>query len=398
MALEISVLDLSESAGAGFAASLFADHGARVYLVERPPDGANLRRSGPPELGDDWWDIVGRNKRSFAFDPAHPEAAPVMMRLLTRVDVVITDIGRPRWAADPWLRLLDQISASPPLVLDLFPTGADRPDLWFWDTASVFAGAVSGMAALTGYETGPPVQPEMPLAEYLGGVLAAAGALAELRAARLRNTAPADFPVAMHEAVQRAIEWQVPIATAFGRPEPRIGNRFPLSAGVSNMHRTGDGKYLAVSAATQAVASRLIRMIGDDTLARDERFASPQARANNMDALYRVIDGWIDERSADEVLAAAEDADVVIGRIYSVDDILVDPQISVRGNIVYSDRQVPMPAPLPLVGGVAPVIGAAPRIGEHSMEVLKLAGLGADEIVRLAASRVIWTPMDEMPT
>ena len=388
--LDIAVLEISQSVGAGFAGSLLADFGARVYVAERPPHGASLRSLGPKELGADWWDIVGRNKRSLAIDPAHRDAAPVVTRLLSSMDMVITDIGKPAWASDHWLRLLDGISPQP-LVVDLFPTGADRPDLWPWSIAPELTGATTGMVALTGYEFGPPVQPEMPLAEYLAGTLAAAGAMAELRKARLAKTRPIHLPVATHEAVQRAIEWQVPVAAVLGRPEPRIGNQFPLSAGVSNMHRTKDGRYVALSAATQAVASRLLTMIGGETLDRDERFASPQARAGNMSALYQIIDEWIAQRTADETFAAAEDADVVIGPIYSVDDILADAQIAARDNVMNSERKVPMPAVLPSISSIKPNVPiAAPTIGQHSGEALDFAGYSEAEIERMKASRLIW--------
>ena len=46
-------------------------------------------------------------------------------------------------------------------------------------------------------------------------------------------------------------------------------------------------------------------MIGGETLDRDERFASPQARASNMNALYQIVDEWIAQRTADEAFAAA---------------------------------------------------------------------------------------------
>ena len=397
-ALDIAVLEISQSAAAGFASSLLADFGACVYIAERPPHGTSLRDLGPKELGSDWWDIVGRNKRSLAIDPAHRDAAPVMTRLLSRLDLVITDVGKPAWASDPWLRLLGGISPQP-LVVDLFPTGADRRDLWPWSVAPELTGAVTGMLALTGYESGPPVQPEMPLAEYLAGMLAAAGALAELRKARLARTQPVHLPVATHEAVQRAIEWQLPVATVLGHAEPRIGNRFPLNAGVSNMHRTKDGRHVALSAATQVVASRLLTMIGGEHLDGDERFASPMARSSNMNALYQIIDEWVAARTADEVFAAAQEADVVIGPIYSVDDILADAQIAARDNVVQSERQVPMPAVLPSISNVVPgVPAAAPLIGQHSAEALRFAGYSETEIERLEASRVIWNDRRRVPS
>ena len=157
------------------------------------------------------------------------------------------------------------------------------------------------------------------------------------------------------------------------------------------MHRTRDGRHIALSAATQVVASRLLTMIGGEHLDGDERFASPMARASNMNALYQIIDEWVAARTADEVFAAAQEADVVIGPIYSVDDILADAQIAARNNVVRSERQVPMPAVLPSISNVVPgVPAAAPLIGQHSAEALRLAGYSEIEIERLEASRVIW--------
>jgi crotonobetainyl-CoA:carnitine CoA-transferase CaiB-like acyl-CoA transferase len=157
------------------------------------------------------------------------------------------------------------------------------------------------------------------------------------------------------------------------------------------MHRTKDGKYVALSAATQAVASRVLVMIGGEALDRDQRFASPQARAGSMNALYRIIDEWIAGRTADEVFAAAQEADVVVGPIHSVDDMLADPQIAARDNIMHSARQVPMPAVLPWISNVTPSDPAAsPMIGQHSAEALEFAGYSKAEVECIEVSGLIW--------
>lgn len=388
--LNVSVLDLSQSPGAGFATSLLADFGARVYLAEKPPHGSALRAIGPIELGDRWWDIIARNKRSIAIDPSRAGAESVVARVLASVDMVMTDIGKPNWAADPWLRHVEAV-LKPPLVVDLFSTGADRPERWPWSIAPELSSAATGMLAITGFEGGPPMQPEMPLAEYLSGALAATGALAELRRAKRDDVPPVNLPVGLHEAVLRAIEWQVPVATAFGKAEGRIGNRFPMNAGVSNMHRTRDGKHVALSAATQAVAERLMIMIGGKELAQDPRFASPMTRLDHMPALYESIDTWVAQRTAEEVFAAAREADVVIGPIYTVDDILADRQIAARGNIVRSERGVPMPGVVPTVSNTRPAVhGPGPSIGQHTAEALELAGYIENDIARLHEAGVIW--------
>ena len=276
-------------------------------------------------------------------------------------------------------------------MVDLFPTGADHPDLWPWSIAPELTGATTGMVALTGYNSGPPVQPEMPLAEYLAGTLAAAGAMAELRKARLAKTRPIHFPVATHEAVQRAIEWQVPVAAVLGRPEPRIGNRFPAQRR-RLQHAPHQRRQIRCAVGGDAGCRQ--PAVDHDrrrALDRDERFASPQARAGNMSALYQIIDEWIAQRTADETFDAAEDADVVIGPIYSVDDILADAQIAARDNVMNSERKVPMPAVLPSISSVKPNVPiAAPTIGQHSGEALDFVGYSEAEIERMKASRLIW--------
>ena len=132
-ALDVVVLEISQSAGAGFAASLLADFGARVYIAETPPAGSRLRTAGPRQVGPGWWDIVARNKRSLAIDVTRPDAAPVMTRLLSGVNMVITDIGKPNWPSDPCCLL---IMPAPAGRRCLSP-GADRPDLWPWSTPRI---------------------------------------------------------------------------------------------------------------------------------------------------------------------------------------------------------------------------------------------------------------------
>ncbi|MBK9609423.1 MAG: CoA transferase, partial [Betaproteobacteria bacterium] len=138
----------------------------------------------------------------------------------------------------------------------------------------------------------------------MGGTLAS-GALAKLHCALAGKAQSWRLPVALHEAVQRMIEWQVPVASLYGRAEPRNGNNFPMNAGVSNMHRTADGRFVAISAANQAVAYRLLRMIGGDALAQDPRFDSPATRFRNMTPLYAILDAWIGARTLAEVEALA---------------------------------------------------------------------------------------------
>jgi crotonobetainyl-CoA:carnitine CoA-transferase CaiB-like acyl-CoA transferase len=318
----LTVLEVADTLGAAFAVSLLADYGATAIVCE-PPEGSKLRRLGPTAIDEARWKILARNKQSIAADWTHPDQAALIGRLLAQADMLVTDLAKPQRAGNPWFTVLDTIpEAERPLIVEVFPTGADRPELWPYASRPEFAGAASGMMALTGHTGKTPIQAEAPLTDYLAGTLAATKALTALRKARLTDARPATVSTPLHQAVQRMIEWQTPVATAKGRAETRMANNFPMNAGIANMHPTGDNKYVAISAVTQATAMRLMHMVGGPELCADPRFATAEARSGGLAELYARIDAWTGARTTREIQETAAAHDVVLGPIYTTDDAL----------------------------------------------------------------------------
>jgi crotonobetainyl-CoA:carnitine CoA-transferase CaiB-like acyl-CoA transferase len=368
----LTVLEVAGTLGAAFAGSMLADYNATVIVCE-PPEGTALRRLGPASLAKARWHILARNKSPLAADWSNLGNADLMHRLLRLADMLIVDIAKPEQAGSPWFAMLDSMpEAERPLVVEVFPTGADKPDLWPYSRRPEFAGAASGMMALTGHTGKTPIQAEAPLTDYLAGTLAATRALMELRKARLTGAPPATVSTPLHQAVQRMIEWQTPVATAKGRAETRMANNFPMNAGIANMHPTGDGKYVAISAVTQATAMRLMNMVGGPELCADPRFATAEARSSGLADLYAQIDRWTGARTTREIQETAAAQDVVLGPIYTTDDVLADEQIAARGNIV-TVGGVPMPSVTPRLSSLEPDIRHPGRdIGQNSAEILAL--------------------------
>lgn len=287
--------------------------------------------------------------------------------------MIVTDVAPGQRAGHPWLR---HVAALPrkPLMVDLFATGADLPHLWPWSSRADMTAAATGQMALTGHAGAEPLQPEVPLAEYLGGALGALRAVAELRRGAQGHGAR-DVALPLHVAMQRMIEWQVPMATAMGKAEHRRGNPYPLGFSVSNMHLARDGKYVAVSAASEATAGRLLEMIGGRALREDPRFATLEGRRRNIAQLFRLLDDWIGARDLEQVLTEAAAHDVVMGAIHDAQDILQDEHMRSRGNVVHGTgayaRPLPMPGVVPRVTGWrAPVPSAGPALGAHTAEAL----------------------------
>ncbi len=313
------VLELSDTPGAAFAASLMADFGAQVFVGE-PKDGTPLRKLGP--AGGVLWKILARNKKSVVLDN--------LEEALRTADVLITDRATPPAA---WEKLP---AHERPLLVEVFPTGADRPDLWTGTPRSEFAAAAAGMMALTGEENGPAQQPEGPLADYLAGALAAARAFGALRLTHMTGEIAEPIAMALHQAVQRLIEWQLPVASAFGKAEVRRGNSFPLNAGIANMHRCKEGIYVAISAVTQVTAERLMQMIGGDALRTDPRYATSAARQKDLSVLYKIIDDWVGARTLAEVEAAAAASDVILGPVFTTTEILASKHMAAA---IHTSRQ-----------------------------------------------------------
>jgi crotonobetainyl-CoA:carnitine CoA-transferase CaiB-like acyl-CoA transferase len=224
-------------------------------------------------------------------------------------------------------------------------------------------------------------------------MLAAAAALFEQRAAALEGRAPTPLGFALHEGLMRMIEWQLPVASAQGRAELRCGNRFPMNSNIGNVFRTRDGGLLTVSAATNSVAERLLRMIGGEALAGDPRFRTQADRRAHMDEIEARIAEWMARHDTAEALALVQANDVVVGPIRDAAELMADPHVAARGDIV----EVPMPG-----GGTLPMPGAMPRglggavrhagpaPGADSDSVLAALGFDADDIAALRQKGVIW--------
>ena len=367
------ILELENSLSGAFTGKLFAKFGAKVFMNEPSKEGNQTRYLVPSSYQKAWWESLSRNKKSIRVDPTSTKIS--VTDILSCVDIVITDIGPSQWKYDPWLKHYERC-AQKPLVIDIFPSGVDMKELWQGLPLAEFTAANSGMMNLTGWEDGPPAGVEAPIAEYLSGVMAASGALAELNYARQNNSIPRPIQMGMHEAVLRMIEWQLPISRLQNKPVIRNGNNFPMNAGISNMPMTKDGKHIAISAASQEVAIRLLNLIGGPELANDPDYANPEARSKNMLELYKKLNAWVASKTQEEILILAEQADIVVGPVLNSQDILNDPLFKDRGNLKHSQNQEALTYhtyDIPKISGVDQALyQQAPDIGMHTQEFFDL--------------------------
>jgi crotonobetainyl-CoA:carnitine CoA-transferase CaiB-like acyl-CoA transferase len=128
------------------------------------------------------------------------------------------------------------------------------------------------------------------------------------------------------EPIMAAVGPGPTIYQQLGIIERRHGNRSTNNA-PRNMYRTSDGSWVAISTSSQAIAERVLRLVGHPEVIDEPWFGSGRGRVEHVDALDSYVGDWIADRSRDEVLRAFADAGAAIGPVYDAEDIVSDPHV-----------------------------------------------------------------------
>ncbi|MDQ2804035.1 MAG: CoA transferase, partial [Pseudomonadota bacterium] len=185
-------------------------------------------------------------------------------------------------------------------------------------------------------------------------------------------------------AAQHAVTGAVP---------PRSGSRSTLSC-PRNVYRCRDGRYVSLSASVQAVAERLFHAIGRPELIHDARFATNEARVSHDDLLDPIIAEFIAELTRDEALEHFARADVTVGPILDIAELVEHPYVRDREVLAsYPDPDIgrlPMHGVSPRLSGTPGAIHApAPALGAHTGELLAELGYSAAVMDELGRSGVL---------
>ena len=200
--------------------------------------------------------------------------------------------------------------------------------------------------------------------------------------------------LSLYESVLRVMEWTVAGFDRLGVVRARTGNRLANSAPLDN-YATSDGRYVCIAAAGDVLFPRLAKAIGRPDLLEDERFSSLGARAQNADAINEIVAAWCAARPLDEIERTLVEAQVPVSGVYSIDQIVDDPQVRARDSIVTVEDPVLGPvrqqAPVPRLDRTpARIARGAPRLGEHNEEIyLGLLGMDRPEYDDLMRDGVV---------
>ena len=388
----VRVLELGTLIAAPFATRILADFGAEVVKVESPGEGDPLRSWGQvPEQLSLWWSVQARNKRSITVDLRRPNGQEVVRRLARASHVVVENFRPGR--LDAWGLGFEQLRAeNPRLVMvrisGFGQTGPYRHRPGFGNIAE----CMGGLRYITGHAEGPPLRVGVSIGDHIAALYSVIGALMALRHAE-REGAGQVVDVALTESIFSFLEGILPEYGATGRVRERSGNDLH-NAAPSNVYRTADDVWMAISGNGDSIFQRLMRAIGRDDLAADPGLQSNPGRVRRVREIDAAIGAWAEARTAAEVTAALEAADVPFGPVYSVADIAEDPQYRERGMVLeVADPRygtVSQPGVMPKLsatpGGVE---RAGPELGVDTDDVLRSVGYDEREIERLRADGVV---------
>ncbi|WP_428031993.1 CaiB/BaiF CoA transferase family protein [Ancylobacter sp.] len=389
----IRVIELGNLIAAPFAARLMAEFGAEVIKVEAPGEGDPLRKWRKLHEGTSlWWYLQSRNKKSVAINMRLPEGQEVVRRLVREADVLIENF-RPgtleRWGLG-WETLK---AINPNLVMvRISGFGQDGPYRERPGFGAV-GEAMGGMRFTTGEPDRPPARTGISIGDSLAALHAVMGALMALLHIKSGRGTGQVVDVSLFESVFNMMESLVPEFDAFDFVRTRSGGALPGIA-PSNSYPTAEGTYVIVAGNGDGIFRRLMGAIGRDDLASDPRLASNNGRVTHVEEIDGAITDWTSRHSLDEVTAALDRAEVPNGRIYSVADIVDDPQYLARDMILPSilpdGLKVKMPGIVPKLSATPGAVNwLGPALGEHTATVLATLGYGAAEIAALVAAGAV---------
>ena len=386
----VRALDLSRLVAGNTLTQVLGDFGAEVVKVE-PPSGDTLRdwRTGGVDTN---WKLYGRNKKSLCLELRKAEARELLLRLVPGAALFIESF-RPG--------TLEEMGLAPELLLEKNPTlvivrisgwGQEGPYRRRPGFGTLVEG-MSGFASMNGFADREPVLPPIYLADTVAGLYGAAAVMIALREVERNCGRGQVIDLPLLDPLFAVLGPQAANYRLTGKVKERTGSR-STNSGPRNAYRTKDGKHVGLSASTQKMAERVFRSIGRPDLVDDPRYRTNADRVRHAAELDAIIGAFVAERTQEENVAFFEAAEVTIGPIYDIAQIVEDRHVLDRALVAdYPDAEMgefPMHHVVPrLLGTPGSIRTKAPRLGEHNRALLGELGVDAAAYARLLEAGVV---------
>lgn len=378
----VRVLDLSRILAGPSATQLLGDLGADVVKVERPLEGDDTRKWGPPYIKDRagletgesaYYLSANRNKRSIAIDLSTDAGRERLHGLLANADVLVENYkvgGMARYGLD-----YAHLKGRYPRLVYCSLTGFGQTGPYATRAGYDFLiQGMGGIMSLTGAPDGMPMKVGVGIADVMAGMYAAVGILAALRHRDLTGQGQ-HIDVSLLDS---QIAWLVNAGTNYlaNREVPeRLGNGHPNIVPYQTFD-TADGPMI-LAIGNDAQFKRFCHVADLTALAADVRYRTNSARIRHRVELCRQLQDTLATRTRMQWLQSLEAAGVPCGPVNNLQDVFEDPHVRARG------AHLRMPCewaeggsvdllanPLKLSGTPVTYRTPPPRLNEHAEQIL----------------------------
>jgi len=394
---DVRILAVEQYGAGPFATQALGDLGAEVIKIENPRDGGDVTRSlGPyfdPSLGETaeslFFHALNRNKRSVALDLGSDEGRAVFRDLVRHADAVACNL-RGDVPDRLGLNYATLSEVNPKIVCCHLSAFGRKGSRAAWPGYDYLVQAETGYFALNGDPDSPPSRFGLSIVDFMTGYAQALSVAAGLLEAR-RTGRGRDIDVCLYDVGLANLNYLATWALNAGA----VPRRLPRSAHPSlvpcQLFRTEDG-WIFIMANKEKFFPTLCQVLGAPGLAEDPRFASFPDRLANRAALETELDALFMRRTtADWVGLLA--GRVPTAPVLNMAEALEADFTRERGMVVEARSEAG--GSLRLVGSPfdtgdrSEVVTAAPRLGQHTDEILSAAGYTGEQLAALRASGVI---------
>ncbi len=400
----IRVLDLTRVLAGPWATQNLADLGAEVIKIERPGEGDDTRKWGPPFLKDRegrdtrdaaYYLAANRGKKSVTLDIACAEGQAIARRLAAACDVVVEnfkvgDLARYGLDYAGLSRVREGLVYCSITGFGQDGPYRDRPGYDF------MIQGLGGLMSVTGERDdlpgGGPQKVGVAVADLFTGMYATSAIVAALFH-RERTGVGQHIDLALLDAQVAMLANLSAAYLASGRVPGRMGNAHQAIVPYQVFHASD--AFLIIAVGNDAQFSRFCAVAGLEALASDPRYATNPARVSHRDELVAIIAGRIATRPAAQWLAELEAAQVPCGPINDLAQVFEDRQVIHRGmvaTLAHPEAGEVRVVANPVRFSATPARSelAPPLLGQHTREILAgVLGMDGEAIEDLRSRKVI---------
>ena len=387
----VRILDFTWAQQGPVSTVMLADMGAEIIKIEKREGELGRNSAGGDALPQPapYFVAHNRGKHSFTLDVTRPEGREVVMRLVERVDAVVSNM-RPGVMDRLGLGYEALKAVNPRIVYAAASTYGPLGEKATRPGFDIIGQALGGLMSQTGPEGAPPIPAGACISDTVGALHLCAGVLGGLFQVQ-RSGQGCQVDVSLYGTQIALQAWEIDQTSILGKKLKRAGTSHPIAGGTWGSYETTDG-HIVLGGISGRRFHALCGVIGRPDLF--DTYPDDASRSANSEAIVEVLRTQFRGNSTDYWLDALEQGGIPTAPVQTYEDVLADPEARANGYIT----QLPHPhyGEITVVGSAiqydrepTELPGPPPELGDHTEIYLQELGYDWDEIGRLRDSGVI---------